>query len=61
MQLRTAMIGCGRMAVGHIRAMLAQQDTTQIRVICEPSAAAYANACAVFTAQGLTPPPTSQI
>jgi len=57
MQLRTAMIGCGRMAVGHIRAMLAQQDTTQIRVICEPSAAAYANACAVFTAQGLTPPP----
>lgn len=57
MQLRTAMIGCGRMAVGHIRAMLAQQDTTQIRVICEPSAAAYANACEAFTAQGLTPPP----
>ena len=55
--VRTAMIGCGRMALGHIRAMLAQQTTTQLRVVCEPSAAAYEKACELFTAQGLTPPP----
>ena len=55
--VRTAMIGCGRMALGHIRAMLAQQATTQLRVVCEPSAAAYEKACELFTAQGLTPPP----
>ena len=51
------MIGCGRMALGHIHAMLAQQTTTQLRVVCEPSAAAYEKACELFTAQGLTPPP----
>ncbi len=55
--VRTVMIGCGRMALGHIRAMLAQGATTQIRVVCEPSPAAYEKACELFTAQGLTPPP----
>jgi predicted dehydrogenase len=45
------------MALGHLRAMLAQPDTTQISVICEPSPAAYAKACELFAQQGLTPPP----
>ena len=54
---RTAMIGCGRMAQGHIRSMLAQAETTQITVVCEPSATAYAQTCALFTERGLTPPP----
>ncbi|MBX3010017.1 MAG: Gfo/Idh/MocA family oxidoreductase [Caldilineaceae bacterium] len=55
--VRTVVVGCGRMALGHLRAMLAQQATTQVRVICEPSAAAYAKACELFVEQGLTPPP----
>jgi len=55
--IRTAMIGCGRMAQGHIRSMLAQQETTKIVVVCEPSAAMYAQVCSLFTDQGLTPPP----
>ncbi|MEZ4869682.1 MAG: Gfo/Idh/MocA family oxidoreductase [Caldilineaceae bacterium] len=56
-QVRTAMIGCGRMALGHMRAMIAQPATTRIHVVCEPSAAAYAKACELFTEAGLTPPP----
>ncbi|MCB9150004.1 MAG: Gfo/Idh/MocA family oxidoreductase [Caldilineaceae bacterium] len=55
--IRTVMIGCGRMAQGHMRAMLAQQDTTAIGVVCEPSAAAYDQTCALFSEHGLTPPP----
>lgn len=55
--VRTAMIGCGRMALGHIRHMLTQSDTTQITVVCEPSPAAYAAVCALYTTAGLEPPP----
>ncbi|MCB0143238.1 MAG: Gfo/Idh/MocA family oxidoreductase, partial [Caldilineaceae bacterium] len=55
--IRTVMIGCGRMAQGHMRAMLAQQDTTTIGVVCEPSETAYAQTCALFSERGLTPPP----
>lgn len=55
--VQTVMIGCGRMAQGHIRAMLAQRATTQIRAICEPSPVAYQQVCALFQEQGLTPPP----
>ena len=51
------MIGCGRMARGHIRAMLAQQDTTQIVVVSEPSAEAYNAVVAQYQEAGLTPPP----
>ncbi len=54
---QTAMIGCGRMANGHIKTMLSQADTTAIRVICEPSDAAYQKACELFHERGLTPPP----
>ncbi len=55
--VRMALIGCGRMALGHLRALLAQQDTTQVSVICEPAPAAYQQACDLFAAHGLTPPP----
>ncbi len=51
------MIGCGRMAQGHIRTMIAQQETTQIAVVCEPSDAAYAQTRLLFTERGLMPPP----
>ena len=56
-KVRTAMIGCGGMARGHIRSMLAQQDSTTISVVCEPSEANYAQVVALFTEAGLTPPP----
>src|SRR5262245_3967260 len=56
-KVQTAMIGCGRMAYWHVKAMLAQQDTTNIRVICEPSPTAYQKACELFQENGLTPPP----
>jgi len=51
------MIGCGRMAIGHIRSMLAQADTTQISVVCEPSPASYAAVCDLYRDKGLVPPP----
>ena len=56
-QLQTVMIGCGRMALGHVRNLLAQQATTTLRVVCEPSPAAYAALCELFVAQGMAPPP----
>ncbi len=55
--VQTVMIGCGRMAYGHVKMMLAQPETTNIRVICEPSAAAYEKVCELFTEKNLTPPP----
>jgi predicted dehydrogenase len=51
------MIGCGRMARAHIRAMLAQQDTTQVVVVSEPAAEAYQAVVAQYQEAGLTPPP----
>ena len=55
--VKTAMVGCGRMALGHLRAMLAQRDTTEVRVVSEPSAAAYAAVVDLYRAHGLPPPP----
>jgi predicted dehydrogenase len=55
--VQTVMIGCGRMAQGHLRAMLAQQATTNILVVCEPSADAYATVCDLYQTHNLTPPP----
>lgn len=45
------------MALGHVRALLAQQETTQISVVCEPSPAAYAKVEELFGQHGLNPPP----
>jgi predicted dehydrogenase len=37
--------------------MLKQRDTTEISVLCEPSEAAYQATAAIFTSDGLEPPP----
>lgn len=55
--LRTAIIGCGGMAHYHIQQLLAQPETTNITVVCEPSPAAYAERAQLFVAAGLEPPP----
>src|SRR5215207_7596748 len=55
--IRTVMIGCGRMARGHIRSMLAQQETTQVVAVSEPSAEAYQALVAQYQEAGLTAPP----
>lgn len=57
MPVRTVMIGVGGMARHHIRQMLKQQDTTTLAAFCEPSPAMVAQANALFTEAGLTPPP----
>ena len=56
-RIQTAMIGCGAMARGHLSAMLDQQDTTNVLVVCEPAPAAYQAVCEMFQARGQTPPP----
>jgi predicted dehydrogenase len=55
--VQLAMIGCGGMARHHVRQILLQSDTTQIRVLCEPSAASYQAITQVFKDAGLEPPP----
>ncbi len=42
--IRVAIIGAGSMALGHIRRMLQQQDTTQIVALCEPALVSAAQA-----------------
>jgi predicted dehydrogenase len=51
------MIGSGRMARAHIRAMLGQQDTTQVVVVSEPAAEAYGALVKQYEEAGLPPPP----
>jgi predicted dehydrogenase len=51
------MIGCGGMARHHIRNMVKMKDTTQISVVCEPSAQAYEDTAALFEEAGLPVPP----
>jgi predicted dehydrogenase len=53
------MIGCGGMARHHIRTMVKMKDSTQISVVCEPSAQAYEDTAALFEEAGL-PVPTNQ-
>lgn len=55
--VRTVMIGCGGMARHHIRTMVKMKDTTQISVVCEPSAQAYEDTAALFEEAGLPVPP----
>lgn len=54
--VQVAMIGTGGMARSHIRKMLQQTDTTNIRVVCEPAEASYKAAAELFTEAGLEPP-----
>jgi len=56
-KVRAVIVGCGGMARHHIRKMLQQLDTTDIAVICEPSADAYAETVKIFEEVGLEPPP----
>jgi predicted dehydrogenase len=56
-KVRTVMIGCGGMARHHIRNMVKMQQTTQVSVVCEPSAQAYEETAAIFDAAGLPVPP----
>jgi predicted dehydrogenase len=51
------MIGCGGFARVHARRLLAQPHTTQVRVVSEPSAEAYAAFSGLFKEAGLEPPP----
>ena len=55
--VEVAVIGVGLMARHHVRQMLKMQLSTRIRVLCEPSAANYAAARAIFKEAGLRPPP----
>ncbi|MEM7129804.1 MAG: Gfo/Idh/MocA family oxidoreductase [Chloroflexota bacterium] len=55
--VQAAMIGTGGMARHHTRRILEQQDTTEIRVVCEPSGQAYEAFCELYDEVGLTPPP----
>ena len=59
--VRTALIGCGSMARGHLRALLAQPESTQVTVLCEPSPANYAAAAALFEEAGRRPPPNEPV
>ena len=56
-RVRAAIVGCGSMARYHIRSMLQQLDTTEIRVLCEPSPEAYAATVEIFDGAGLATPP----
>ena len=54
--VRLMMVGCGGMARHHVRKILEQQDTTQIRLVCEPSAGSYEQLCELFDERELEPP-----
>ena len=56
-RVRMAFIGCGGMARSHARRILQQQDTTEIRVVGEPSGVAYEAFCELFEEVGAAPPP----
>ena len=53
---RVALLGCGRIGRSHAEAML-QADGTEIVVVAEPSAEAYAGFCARLDEMGLVSPP----
>src|SRR5689334_4736328 len=54
---RVALIGVGGMARYHIKDMLKMRETTEIVTFCEPSAAMYELAAALFADAGLPIPP----
>ena len=56
-RVRMAFIGCGGMARSHAKRILQQQDTTEVRVVGEPSGEAYEMFCDVFEEAGMSPPP----
>ncbi len=54
---QVAMIGCGGMARHHVRQILQQAQTTQIAVVCEPSAEQYQKTVDIYQEFGQDPPP----
>ncbi len=54
--VQMAFVGCGGMARHHLRQILKQQETTNVRVVCEPSAESYARFCEVFAEAGVPAP-----
>jgi predicted dehydrogenase len=54
--VRLMMVGCGGMARHHVRRILEQKKTTEIRLVCEPSPSSYELLCELFEEQGLEPP-----
>ena len=56
-RVRMAFVGCGGMARSHTRRILNQQDTTEITIVCEPSANSYEAFCELFEEAGKPPPP----
>lgn len=56
-RVRMAFVGCGGMARSHTRRILNQQDTTEITIVCEPSANSYEALCELFEEAGKPPPP----
>ncbi|MCY3899936.1 MAG: Gfo/Idh/MocA family oxidoreductase [Caldilineaceae bacterium] len=56
-RVRMAFVGCGGMARSHTRRILKQQETTEVKIVCEPSGQSYEAFCALFDEAGETPPP----
>ena len=56
-KVRMTVVGCGGMARHHMPRILKQLDTTDIPIVCEPSAEAYQAMCEVFEVAGVEPPP----
>lgn len=54
--VQMAFVGCGGMARHHAKQILKQQETTNVRVVCEPSEAAYARFCEIFAEAGVPAP-----
>lgn len=52
-----ALIGCGQMARGHVRNMLAHPKRQQVVVVCEPADEAYRSMAQVFIELGQPVPP----
>jgi len=52
-----AFIGCGGMARSHTRRILKQRNTTEVKIVCEPSANSYEAFCELFEEAGRPPPP----
>ena len=54
--MKMTFIGCGGMAQGHIRRILAGFPQTEVPVVCEPSAVAYQQVIDIFTEADREPP-----
>ncbi len=54
---RVAFVGCGMMARHHLRVMLEANASTEVPIVCEPSAEEYAATVEIFEGAGETVPP----